>query len=371
MNASPTQTAAPADTKERIRPVLVERLLKYAPLVGYPIFYLVCLGVFAAVTFPYDKLRQRIVATYNADQRTTNGTQELQIDEMSGYWLSGVRVRGARLLSASTEPGKPPTKMEIDEATVRYGILPALIGNTTIGFDVFAFGGETSGTFEVHGKDKAIDLDLDSVDMAEIAPLAALVGLPLQGKLTGSVKLSMPEGKPSKGSGAVSLEAAGVAVGDGKAKLKGALALPKIDVGTLTLAAEAKEGSLKISKLAAGGKDLELQGEGRITMRETLNDSLCDASIRFKINDAYRTKSDVTKSLFGAPGSNAPALFELADPKIKQAKRADGFYGWTLRGPIARLDFIPAGGSAAPSPASPTPGGLPGLPALPFGGKAP
>lgn len=64
-------------------------------------------------------------------------------------------------------------------------------------------------------------------------------------------------------------------------------------------------------------------------------DSLCDATIRFKINDAYRTKSDVTKSLFGAPGSNAPALFELANPKIKQAKRADGFYGWTLRGPLS------------------------------------
>ena len=33
-----------------------ERLLKYAkyaPLVGYPVFYLFCLFVFAAVTFPF------------------------------------------------------------------------------------------------------------------------------------------------------------------------------------------------------------------------------------------------------------------------------------------------------------------------------
>jgi len=195
-----------------------------------------------------------------------------------------------------------------------------------------------------------------------------MIGLPLQGKLTGTVKLTMPEGKPSKGSGDVSLEASDVTVGDGKAKLKGALALPKIDVGTLSLSAEAKEGSLKISKLAAGGKDLELQGDGRITMREAFGDALCDAQIRFKINDAYRTKNDVTKSLFGAPGSNAPALFELADPKIKQAKRADGFYGWTLRGPLSRLDFIPAGGSVvggpAGVPASPVPG-------LPFGKATP
>ncbi len=331
-----------------------ERLLryaKYAPLVGYPVFYIFCLAVFAALTFPYDKLRQRVVATFNADQRATNGQQELQIDEMSGYWLTGVRVRGVRLLTASlTEPNKPPAKMEIDEATVRYSILSALIGNSSVSFDVYAFGGEASGTYDVRGKDKAIDVTLDGIDMAGIDPIVATLGIPVQGKLSGTVRLSLPEGKPTKGTGAVALEATGVTVGDGKAKLKGALALPKIDVGTFSLSADAKEGVLKISKLGAGGKDLELQGDGRITMRESFGDALCDAQARFKINDAYRNKSDITKSLFGAPGSNAPALFELADPKIKQAKRADGFYGWTLRGPLSHLDFIPAGGPAGATP---------------------
>jgi hypothetical protein len=36
-----------------------------------------------------------------------------------------------------------------------------------------------------------------------------------------------------------------------------------------------------------------------------------------------------------------PALFEL-DPKMKQAKRSDGFYGLHLHGPLSRLDFDPA-----------------------------
>ena len=367
---------ASTEARERARTPTSERLLKYAkyaPLVGYPIFYLLCLGVFAALTFPYDKLRQRIVATYNAEQRASGGQQELQIDEMSGYWLSGVRVRGARLLTVTTEPGKPPGKIEIDEASVRYSMLSALIGNTGIGFDVFAFGGEASGSYDVRGKDKAIELTLDAVDLGDVDPLVQLLGVPVQGKLTGSVKLTMPEGKPSKGSGTVSLDASNVAVGDGKAKIKGALALPKIDVGTLTFSADAKEGSLKITKLAAGGKDVELQGDGRITMRETLGDALVDAQVRFKINDAYRNKSDVTKSLFGTPGSNAPALFELADPKIKQAKRADGFYGWTLRGPLARLEFIPAGGAVVGAPVptlgAPVVGGP--TPFAPFGKVSP
>jgi type II secretion system protein N len=209
---------------------------------------------------------------------------------------------------------------------------------------------------------------LDSVDIGEVAPLVQLLGIPVQGKFSGTVRLTLPEGKAAKGSGAVSLEASGVSVGDGKAKLKGALALPKIDVGTLSLVADAKDGALKISKLAAGGKDLELQGDGRITMRDSIGESLCDANVRFKINDTYRGKNDVTKSLFGAPGSNAPALFELADPKIKQAKRADGFYGWTLRGPLGRLEFIPAGGGGVGGVGAGMGPNGPAAPIAPFGG---
>jgi hypothetical protein len=72
--------------------------------------------------------------------------------------------------------------------------------------------------------------------------------------------------------------------------------------------------------------------------------------VRFKINDAYRSKNDVTKSLFGTAGSSMPPLFEL-DPKVKQSKRADGFYGWAIRGALGRPDFVPAptgGGTMVP-----------------------
>ncbi len=86
-----------------------------------------------------------------------------------------------------------------------------------------------------------------------------------------------------------------------------------------------------------------MQGDGRITMREMATDSLLDVQIRFRINDAYRAKSDITKSLFGAPGSTAPALFEMADAKIKQSKRPDGFYGWSLPGAARAPGCLPRG----------------------------
>jgi type II secretion system protein N len=327
-----------------------ERLLgyvtKYAGLVGFPLFYLFCLAVFLPVTFPYDRLKERIVASFNASQVGGPGQQELQVEDMSGYWLSGARMKGVKLLTAQPEPGKPPSKLEIDEATVRYSLLPMLVGNSSLGFDVVAFGGEAYGSYDESGKGRSVEVTLEAIDLGQVEPLVQLLGIPLTGRLGGSVRLTMPDGKASKGAGSVTLEAKDVAVGDGKAKLKGAIALPRIEVGAVTFTAEAKDGVLKIGKLLAGGKDVDLQGDGRISMRELATDSLCDAQVRFKINDAYKAKSDLTKSLFGAPGSNAAGLFELADARIRQSKRADGYYVWNVRGPLGSPEFVPVGGAA-------------------------
>jgi type II secretion system protein N len=234
-----------------------------------------------------------------------------------------------------------------------------------VNFDAFAFGGEASGSYDVAGKDKTVDVNLDSLDVGQLQPLVDLLGVPLGGKLGGTVHLTMPEGKASKGNGSVSLEIQDTSVGDGKAKFKGAVALPKLDVGTLTFSGDAKDGILKITKLVAGGKDIEVQGEGRITMRELATDSLLDMQIRFRINDAYRGKSDITKTLFGAPGSTAPGLFDLADAKIKQSKRADGFYAWAVRGPLGHPEVYPAPGGGGPGGMPALNSGFPGRPAPP------
>ena len=104
----------------------------------------------------------------------------------------------------------------------------------------------------------------------------------------------------------------------------GALAVPRIDVGPLVLSADAKEGALRLTKLAASGKDVDVIGDGRVQLRDDPSESVLDLNVRFRINDAYRGKNDVTKSLFGAPGTTGQAVFELADPRIKQSKRPDG-----------------------------------------------
>ena len=99
---------------------------------------------------------------------------------------------------------------------------------------------------------------------------------------------------------------------------------------------------LKFGKLGAQGQDLDIAGEGKIALRDSFSDSLADLYLRFRFSDAYKGKNDMTKSLFGAPGSAMPALFELADPRIKNSKRTDGFYGWHMAGAMKDPRFEPA-----------------------------
>jgi type II secretion system protein N len=324
-----------------VNDVTKERIKKFAPWIGFPIFYLFSLVLFASWTFPYDKLKERAILSYNQWQRDSGGNQELKIDELSSYRLTGADARGVRLVSAPTEPGKAPSEIKIDRIRARLSILPIILWNFNYSATAEAFGGTIDATYEDHGKERRVWAEVEDVDMGQADPIKDLIGVPVEGKLTGDVKLTLPESKLSKANGSVTIEATDVAVGDGKAKLGGKLALPRLHVGGLTINGDVKEGVLRLSKVGAGGKDLELQGDGRIQLREAVGDSLCDVNVRFKINDNYRSKNDITKSLFGAPGSTMPALFDL-DPKVKQSKRQDGFYGWHLRGALGKLDYDPA-----------------------------
>lgn len=341
------------------------RLAKLLPWIGYPAFYLFCLFVFAYWTFPYERLRDRVVAEFERQQHQTGGSQRLSIESLGPYWFSGLSAKGVRIVMPpppGSEPDKRPGQIEIDEGHVRVSLLPLLVGRVSITFGAKAFGGSVDGYTTTNGDDRRIEVELDGVDLANLDPIAGMVGLPLTGTMQGKLDLTLPEQKLQKANGTLDVTIRDLAAGDGKAKIGGKLALPKLNVGELTIAAEAKDGVLKLTKLAAAGQDLDFAADGKIMLRDPTNESLADVFLRFKFADGYKNRNDMTKSLFGSPGSSMPALFEL-DPRVKQSKRTDGFYGWHMMGPLREPQFNPApAGNAAGGLAIPgVTGGRPGL----------
>jgi type II secretion system protein N len=328
----------------------LERLKRIAPKLGYPLFYLVCLVVFASWVLPYGRLRDRLVAQFNALQKPGAGAQELQIEELTSSWLTGIKAKGVHLFIAPSDSTKPPAELKVDEARARFSILSALIGNRSLTFSVDAWDGHIDGSYSESGKEREVEVEIKAVDLGQADALAVMLPVPLDGRLSGTVKLAMPEGKATKGSGTVALDIDNGAVGKGKdfeldlGKM-GKLTLPRLNLGALSLQAEAKEGILRVNKVAASGKDVDLNGEGRIQMRELATDSIADINLSLKIADAYKTRNEKTKSIFGEPGKGG-GLLDF-DPKVKSMKKPDGSYAIRLTGPLSKMSTMP--GSLIPT----------------------
>jgi type II secretion system protein N len=342
------------------------RLKAVLPWVGYPAFYLACFFLFAYLTFPFDYLKDRLVVEFANDQRQSGGNTRLEVDKLSSYWFSGFEAKGVRLVTpASTNPDgtkKTDSEMEVDQLTARVSILPLLWGRVTVSVWAKTLGGTLEATSSKKGKDTSFEMEFKDLNIGEFDPFVQTVGLPMFGQAQGKIDLTLPEGKLAKANGSIQMKLSDYAVGDGKTKIKDAIALPKMNIGELTFDADIKEGLLRIMKSSAAGQDLDLSVDGKITMRDPFAESQGDLYMKFRFADAYKSKSETTKTLFGAPGSSAPALFEMADPRIRQSKRSDGFYSWRAWGLLRALRFDPAPAGGVGGPGAPPPGGA-GTPA--------
>jgi type II secretion system protein N len=351
--------------KERLR----ERLVAIAAAVGYPLFYVFCLVLFASWTFPWERIRQRAVSYLNEEMRSPNASWEWAIDDISSSFITGVKMTD---LHATERDGSketksdPAPKVKVDSLVARIEVLPLLIGNHDLDLHAELFGGKLDAFFKDQSKGQALDVTLEAIDLGQ-TPLGQMLEAPVEGLLGGTIKLEMPDGRFAKANGSVALEATDLALGDGKAKLAGKLAVPRLSLGTFSLTADVKDGTMKVSKLGASGKDVDFLADARVTLHEQLMESFADINFRFRVSDSYRGKSDSTKALFGAPGSSVPGVLEL-DPKMKQSKRADGFFVWHARGLLSRLEPSPGGtggptsgpggnGGGAPSKELPMPRG--------------
>ncbi len=321
-----------------------KRILKY---VGYVAFYLFALLFFAYLTFPFDRLRTRIQSEFNASQ-TGPSPLTLRLGHLSSYWFSGIRADDLDLISPpssspSEDAAKPakPKVMRIDTVHARVSLMRLLFGTVHVSFGAAAFGGEISGFTSDADGGRKLEVDIEDLGLADAPLLADMLGLPIGGKLDGHVEFLLPEGKLSKAEGKVDLKFSGLSAGDGKTKVLNAIALPKVEVGDLTLKATATAGGLKVDELNAAGKDLDLHGDGSVRLRDTFDASVLSMNARFKFNERFTNKDDMTRSLFGAPGSSAPALFDLV-PQNKHAKRPDGFYGWRVNGTFSHPTFVPS-----------------------------
>lgn len=317
---------------------LSPRQKKILAYIGFPLFYLFALVIFVRVTFPYETVRRRLLAEYNTQQ----ADQFLEIEHLSGSGMFGVEAEGVRLVEvvstlAEVEAG-PPKVLVVEEATIGLGVLSYLFGNIAVDFAAKVEGGDLVGDFFQDSTGARIKVVGSSIDMSGLTLLSAGLGLPLDGQLGGQVELFLPGGQMKKAEGSFNLTVDQLTVGDGKAKIRNTIALPKLNAGLLTFQAKAVDGRLDIEKFTANGKDFELSAEGKLRLREPFDKSTVAVDATFKFKEAYTAQNDITKSIFGAPDSKVPGLFDM-DPMVRRAKQPDGAYSWNVTGLLGKPKF--------------------------------
>lgn len=344
-------------------PPLPPRLRKILFWISLPVGYLMLFCVFAYWTFPYERLKQRIIVGYNETQSTSAEPKRMEIGDVTWAWrFPGVVLRDVELIGPKPKPPTdgsepaPQSRIHVDSVYARVAPLSLLFGSTRVNFAIDGFGGELSGSFQRSSTATSVDLDIEDVDPGQLPGVTELLQLPLSGKLSGTIELSLPEGKYSAAVGDVALEVAELKIADGKTKVRGLLALPEIDAGTLTVKATAKDGKVELTQFEAKGEDLEAKAEGKLRLRDKLEMSMTEQlTLTFKFSDKYRDKDDNTRSLLGKPGDSVGGLIDMS-PQSKQAKQPDGSYSWRVLGSFSSLNFSPNRPSRTPTTANkPTP----------------
>lgn len=306
---------------------------------GYAGFFLTCFVLSAFWTFPYERVRDLLVARA---AESSSPPPKLSIGDIGPHFLTGVALTNVKLERAGATPAEPPTTIAIDKLSVRASPFAFLFGGVGVHFDAKAGSGELDGSYSAKKNGPShTALELDAIDLDKLG-LSGALGAPLRGAASGKVDLTLSE-QTAETQGEIGLEIAGLQLGDGKAKIKipsmGGLTLERIDAGKLELTVTIKEGIATISKLESKGKDLELSGSGSIRLLRPLMLSRADITLALKFDRAYTQRNDRTK-----------AMFELmnANPLIKRAIGADGKIRFTLSGPLSSLNAVPAGPGAMP-----------------------
>ena len=311
-----------------MRSSLKRRILRIA---GYVAFAITCFVFFAYWTFPYDRLRDYIVQQVERptgpDGRPQPSGFELDIEEFSPSWLTGAELRGVRFARISRTPAEAPFEIRAEEVNVRIGLFALLGGTTDLSFDAMIDGGTIEGEF-VDAEDRTeVRAELDRVSLGSLGVLRALISLPIDGRVTGKIDVTIAnEVRETRGS--VDLRIAGLSVGDGETKLEvqglnDGLSVEPISAGNLELKIVVDNGVARIDKLEGRGDDLELDGSGTIRLLKPMRMSQLDVTARIKFSDDYKDRNDVTRRLFSA--------MEFL-PLARQARGADGSLGLRIHG---------------------------------------
>jgi type II secretion system protein N len=271
---------------------------------AYASFFVAAFVLSAYLTFPYDHLRDYVIARVEAAGKGNDDAVRLEIGALRPSFLTGAVMTDVQLTRRTKGEGDAegqPSVLHFDEVTARVSPWSVLMRSPRVTVVGIVGEGELDATYQQDSEAQHIEAELDALDVGKLG-LGSFLGVPLKGRATGSLDFTLAA-EAAKTTGNLELKIVGLKIGDGKAKLslpglRSGMTLDEIDAGALDLAIKAQNGVAEISKLSTDGKDLKINGDGNLRLANPVRRSRPDVVLELKLSDAYKNKSDRNKALF-------------------------------------------------------------------------
>lgn len=333
-------------------PTLGPRTKKVLKVVGYVVLALVTFVFALQLTFPYNRVKDKIIEGLSAKYDVTISSVE------RGFMPGTITFNAVTLRTRPAKSDEVATTFFIKKLEVRAGIFALIGGTASVDLDAEIGPGHIRGTVAISKSSTSIDVEGVGLPSAML-PMRELMGLPMSaGKIDFSVELNLPNEKSKTGkvtqnwqkaTGAFAFDCpSNCTFGDGKTKLRPklknsrsqAFAADGIDFGKVEVASmhahvAIKDGILELDKFDTKSEDGEVHVDFQVTLAPQLDESMVAGCLRFKGSDALLKKEPRTHAALSTTGANLgpDGLFHIRlDGKFKEMKRLAQTCGPALKG---------------------------------------
>lgn len=316
------------------------KIVRYA---GFTLLALVVFVIALQLSFPYDRVKDKLIEAAADKYEITIGKVE------RGIVPGRVYFKAVSIRTRQTKPDDVVNTFYIDKLELDVGILSLLGGTIRLDFDATIGKGDISGRVAVakFGKgDVSAHIDGEALP-SDALPMRALLGLPMSGKLEFGIALNLPMEKSKLGKvginwqkvkGTINLSCpSGCTFGDGKTKLKPivkntrnqvmvgeGIDFGKVNLDKLVAKVTINRGVLKLERFDAPSKDGEVHVDYEMKLEKNFDDSMVTGCLRFKGSDDLLRREPKTHAALSTTGAElrADGLFHIRlTDRFKDMKR--------------------------------------------------
>lgn len=253
-------------------------------IISYVVVAFVSFIVFLYFTFPFDVLKDRILADV---EKGLKDKYEITVVSVSPRLIAGVTLKNVKV-SKRDDAGLVPV-WEADKVGLKISLLSLAFGNLKVKFDIKSGGGEITGRVEKEKNVIRVLMKLDDFDVDKITYLSSQYGLHLKSKINADIDLNFDPAQIIRSVGTFKMELNSIEILASKVKAgaMGEVDLPAMTIGAggSQIAAELNKGAIKISSFKLEKGDLNLDIDGDIYLASTLDNFRLNLKGNFAFSD--------------------------------------------------------------------------------------